>query len=104
MLTMKEQIKMHFIDCYIYCNYNKRMTAEMLGVTPKTVFKYVIEFDLENEQSFNDLDRRHKMNRENPSPEIKKGFLSIDWDNIKYFATNKERLAHADSMINRTFL
>ena len=119
MESLEKVIMTYFYECMYFSNYNKTLCASVMGTSVKTVHSYCERYGMSKEfqenGKFSDfilpLSQSSKVcsspRLNNVSTELKDHqvrYDTIPWDRIKYFATNEERLNHADSMINRDWL
>lgn len=92
MLTLKELEYFHIYDCLKKNEFSRQLTAKELGISTRTLRNKI--------SSMRVLDfyiPKSSIGKSVPIEMLKEFY-------VQGMATNKERLAHADSMINRDYL
>lgn len=90
MMTIKQLVMLHVMDCLLKNDYNRTYTAKELGISKRCLTDKInlyrsLGYDIKRLVSEREVGKEQ------------------DWY-VKGFPTNEERLLHLDSMINRDYL
>lgn len=102
MLTLKENERLHIMAVLVATNFNQAEACRILEISTRTLRNKLQSWGIGQKEI---SQMKYESYFKNNIPAQRMGNKKPDdIDFPKYFATNDERLEHANSMINRNFL